>query len=442
MRRNKSPLLGQLAKTVLVLILSAPVVLLLASIQATRLVPASSSLTPSEISAVQNLLVENAPASTDYGTEQEIELSQAELNLLLRYGLNSSSRTQPWSGELTLGAAQVDFMSSVGIKFLPLGLFFNVRGTLVQQDNLLALKHLRIGLVDLPNGLIQMLLNRVVSDIDDSSVVLADIYGLMNNVKSLEIDEGSAKMTLLWDPVLMSQLTDQTRQLFVSNADRKKVAHYYQFLNQIAAATPLNIKAVSLNAYLAPLFTEARAQSIAAQDYISENRAAFQALGAFVNQEDIAQLIGAQLAQRVVPSNQIEIRVHRREDLAKHLTAIASITSSAGADIASMVSTTKEAYDARYRSGFSFSDLAANTVGVKLASLGTANQDSAAALQLRLAQVKDESEYMPLFGSNTDGLSESDFSNLYIDRNSAEYMLRVQEIESLVSSASVFKDLE
>ncbi|MFT4861468.1 MAG: hypothetical protein ACI95C_000678 [Pseudohongiellaceae bacterium] len=442
MQRKKSPLLGQLAKTVLVLILSAPVVLLLASIQATRLVPASGNLAPSEISAVQNLLVENAPASTNYGTEQEIELSQDELNLLLRYGLTSSGRTQQWSGNLTLGAAQVDFMSTVSIKFLPIRLFINVRGTLVQQDNLLALQHLRIGLVDLPSGLIQMLLDRVVSDIDDSSVALADIYGLMNNVKSLEIDAGSAKMTLLWDPVLMSQLTDQTRQLFVSNEDRKKVAHYYQFLNQIAATTPLDIKAVSLNAYLVPLFAEARAQSIATQDHISENRAAFQALGAFVNQEDIAQLIGRELAQDFVPSNQIEVRVHRREDLAKHLTAIASITSSAGADFASMVSTTKEAYDARYRSGFSFSDLAANTVGVKLASLGTANQDSAARLQLRLAQVKDASEYMPLFGSNTDGLSENDFSTLYIDRNSAEYMLRVQEIESLVSSASVFKDLE
>jgi hypothetical protein len=263
----------------------------------------------------------------------------------------------------------------------------------------------------------------------------------MNNVKSLEIDANSASMTLLWDPVLMSQLTDQTRQLFVSNEDRKKVAHYYQFLSQIAAATPLDIKAVSLNAYLAPLFQQAHLKSSVSQDYISENRAAFQALGAFVNEEDIAQLIGAELAQGLTPPHQIEVRVHRRQDLAKHLTAIASITSSAGADFAAMVSITKEAYDARYRSGFSFSDLAADTVGVRLASLGTSDQNSASRLQLRLAQVKDESEYMPLFGSNRDGLSEADFNDLYTDRNSNEYLLRVKEIEGLVNSAPVFKDL-
>jgi hypothetical protein len=441
MQSKRSPLLTQLVKTVLALLLSAPVVLFLASIQATALVPPNNNLTPSEISRVQNMLVKNAPSSTSFMTEQQIELSEDELNLLLRYGLTSSSRTQKWAGNLALDTEQVTFASTVGIEFLPVAAFFNVRGTFIQHENLLQLSQLRIGLINLPNGLIQLLLRRVVADIENSSVTLADIYGLMENVKSLEINKNNAKMTLLWDPILMSHLTDQTRQLFVSNEDRRKVAHYYQFLSQIAATIPLDIKAVSLNTYLAPLFQQALLESAITEDYISENRAAFQALGAFVNEEDIAQLIGAELAQGLMPPNKIEVRVHRRQDLAKHLTATASITSSAGADFAAMVSTTKEAYDARYRSGFSFSDLAANTVGVQLASLGTSDQDSASRLQLRLAQVKEESEYMPLFGNNRDGLSENDFNDLYIDRNSDEYLRRVREIESLVNTAPVFKDL-
>lgn len=441
MQNKQSSLIGQLIKSLLVLLLSAPVVLLLASIQATPLVSPSHNLTPPELTKVQSLLVENAPSSTFYATEQAIELNEDELNLLLRYGLTTSSRTQKWSGNLTLGNAEISFVSTVGVEVLPIPLFLNVRGTLVQQDNLLEIARLNIGLVKLPNALIQLLLKRVVSDIDSSSVALADIYGLMNNVKSLEINEEKAKMTLLWDPRLMSQLTDQTRQLFVSNEDRKKVAHYYKFLSHIAQATPRDIKAVSLNAYLAPLFQEAHANSMASKDFVTENRAAFQALGAFVNKEDIAQLIGRELAQGLSPPNNIEVRVHRRQDLAQHITVIASITSSAGADFASMASTTKEAYDARYRSGFSFSDLAANTVGIQLASIGTLNQDSAEKLQIRLSLVKEESEYMPLFGSNTDGLSEKDFNDLYVDTNSAKYMLRLQEIENLVNAAPVFLDL-
>ena len=441
MQSKKSSLFNQLLKTLAVLVLSVPVVLLLLGIQATALVAPSSSLTPNELSHVQNLLVENAPSSAFDATEQAIELTQDELNLLLRYGLTSSSRTQKWSASLTLAPSEVTFISTIGIKFLPIPLFLNIRGTLIQQGNLLDLTQLSVGLIELPRSLIQSLEARVVSDIDKSSFALADIYSLMDNVKSLDITEHKAEMIVLWDPLLMSQLADQTRQLFVSNADRKKVAHYYEFLSQIAATTPLDIKAVSLNAFLTPLFQEARANSIATWDYITENRAAFQALGAFVNEEEIAQLIGRELAQNLSPRHNIEVRVHRREDLAKHLTAIASITSSAGADFAAMVSTTKEAYDARYRSGFSFSDLAANTVGVQLASIGTLSQNSAERLQIRLAEVKEESEYMPLFGSNRDGLSEVDFNDLYIDRNSNEYLLRLAEIENLVNSASVFADL-
>ncbi len=441
MQSKKSSLFSQLLKTLAVLVLSAPVVLLLIGIQATALVAPSSNLTANELSKVQNLLVANAPSSAFNTTEQEIELTQEELNLLLRYGLNSSSRTQKWSASLTLAPSEVMFISTIGVKFSPIPLFLNIRGTLVQQGNLLNLNQLSVGLIELPQSVIQLLEARLASDIDNSSFALSDVFGLLDNVKSLDIDENRAKMILLWDPLLMSQLADQTRQLFVSNADRKKVAHYYEFLNQISSTTPLDIEAVSLNAFLTPLFQEARAESLATGDYITENRAAFQALGAFVNEEEIAQLIGTDLAQDLRPRHNIEVRLHRRQDLAKHLTAIASIASSAGADFASMVSTTKEAYDARYRSGFSFSDLAANTVGVQLASIGTLNQDSAKRLQIRLAEVKDEAEYMPLFGSNRDGLSEVDFNDLYIDRNSNEYLRRLEEIENLVNAASVFVDL-
>ncbi len=391
---------------------------------------------------MQNLLVANAPSSAYDAAEQTIQLDENELNLLIRYGLNSSSRTQLWSGRAELRPGEIGILSTAAIKWSPIPLYFNIQGTLTQQNNRLRLSQLRIGLLELPSSAIDFLVGRVINGIDDSSVAIADLYALVDNIKSLEIAEDSAEMALIWDPHLMSQLTDQTRQLFVSNEDRKKVAHYYLFLSQIAETMPLDIKAVSLNAYLAPLFSETQIQSANTQDYISENRAAFQALGAFVNEEDIAQLIGQDMAKGMSRTNQVEIRVHRRQDLAKHLTTIASITSSAGADFAAMVSTTKEAYDARYRSGFSFSDLAANTVGVQLASLGTSSQNSAARLQVRLAQVTDEAEYMPLIGSNRDGLSETDFNDLYSDRNSDEYMLRLNEIEDLVNSAPVFKDLQ
>jgi hypothetical protein len=143
----------------------------------------------------------------------------------------------------------------------------------------------------------------------------------------------------------------------------------------------------------------------------------------------------------VTEAKVIEVRLQRRQDLAQHLASIASITASAGADVAAMLSTTKEAYDARYRSGFSFSDLTANTVGVNLASIGTRNSTSAKRLQNRFIKVKTESEYMPTVGNSRDGISEADFTKLYQDRNSPQYLERMDEINKMVLSTPLFADL-
>jgi len=174
---------------------------------------------------------------------------------------------------------------------------------------------------------------------------------------------------------------------------------------------------------------------------VAENRAAFQAIAIYVNEEDIERFVGNSISSSVTNAKAIEVRLLRRQDLAKHLASIASITASAGPDVAAMLSTTKEAYDARYRSGFSFSDLTANTVGVNLASFGTKNSVTAKRLQTRIIAVKAESEYMPTVGNNRDGISESDFAELYQDRTSEMYLERMNQINELVFSSPLFADL-
>jgi hypothetical protein len=142
------------------------------------------------------------------------------------------------------------------------------------------------------------------------------------------------------------------------------------------------------------------------------------------------------------PAKYIEVRLQRRQDLAQHLVSIAAITASTGADFAQLLSTTKEAYDARYRSGFSFSDLTANTVGVYLASYSTKDPATAIEMQKRLATLQTESDYMPEVGNNRDGISESDFAAIYSDRNSQEYQQRLADIQALIETRVLFQGLD
>ena len=120
---------------------------------------------------------------------------------------------------------------------------------------------------------------------------------------------------------------------------------------------------------------------------------------------------------------------------------MAAITASLGFELAQLVSTTKEAYDARYRSGFSFSDLTANNVGMTMANLATNNVNSALEIQRRLANVEFEEDYMPLVGNNRDGIPEEDFAIIYNDRTSAEYQNRVIEIKEMIHSRPLFENL-
>ena len=170
----------------------------------------------------------------------------------------------------------------------------------------------------------------------------------------------------------------------------------------------------------------------------AKNRAAFQALSIYLNKEDITSTTGFQSVQGMPNARRVEVRLQQREDLAQHVASIAAISSSAGSELAQLLSTIKEAYDARYRTGFSFSDLTANSVGVALAEFATRNDASALEFQRRVITLSDDSEYMPAVGNNRDGITEEAFSDQYRDRSSVEFAQRLSEIQTMIAERPFF----
>jgi|TARA_B110000483_G_scaffold243520_1_gene333811 uncharacterized protein YpmS len=423
------------------MLFSVPVIILVIALQLDARVPVGGPLSAAELSEIESMLLENAPRSTYSVSQQNISLNADQMNLLLRYAISTANLKGHWAAQLTLANDTVNTHASIGFDLAGVPVFLNIEGQFSSNGNKLQLSKLSLGGLPMPNMLIALLIGRVESDINSSSLALTDINSLIGNVESLVVNPQQMQVTLQWDPVLMNTLADQTQQLFVSDEDRMRVAHYYQLIAEIITATPLDIRAISLNSLLVPLFTEARSRTNLGSNAVAENRAAFQALAIYVNGEEIERFVGNSISRSVTDAKAIEVRLLRRQDLAKHLASIASITASAGADLAAMLSTTKEAYDARYRSGFSFSDLTANTVGVNLASFGTKNSETAKRLQTRIIKVKAESEYMPTIGNNRDGISESDFAELYQDRTSEQYLERMNQINELVFNSPLFADL-
>lgn len=439
---NKRPkLLAHLLRPLLVLLLSAPVIALLLSLETAPRLVTERQISAGELSRIETLLLENTPETPTSASLQELQLDSEELNLLLRYATHVMDLDADWAAATTLSDASMRVELSVRIAQGAVPVYLNIEADLVESENLLRLDSLRIGRIGVPDRFLQFTLQRLQANLASGNVAYLDFSELINNVERVELTQDRMELALQWDPRLIGRIGNQAQQLFITDADRERIIDYYEVIRNIAAAVPNDIRAVSINAFLVPMFSLAEQKSLAGSDPIAENRTAFQTLALYLNQEPIEQLIGSAAAADVEVAPFIEARLHRRQDLAQHLISIAAISASAGADLAQMLSTTKEAYDARYRSGFSFSDLTANSVGVAMAELCTGNPATARIMQNRLANLTSETDYMPEVGSNRDGLSETDFNALYRDRSSPEYQQRLAEIQTIVESRPLFVDL-
>lgn len=430
-----------LLRPLLALLLSAPVIVVLLSIETAPSVVTEQQFTGEELSRIETLLLESTPQSPGNASLQELQINDKELNLLLRYAFNVMKVSSIWAAQAELSQDNLYAHLSVRLRKAPFPLYLNVGANFIEDGNLPTLGSLKIGRIGIPDRFLKFTLQRLRGSLANGNLAYLDFSELITNVESVELAQDQMNIVMHWDPTLISRIGDRAQQLFISEQDQQRIIDYYALITNIAAAVPIDIRAVSINAFLAPLFAAAREKSLAGSDPIAENRTAFQTLAIYLNEEPIEQLIGSEAAGTIEAAPFIEARLQRRQDLAQHLVSIAAITASAGADLAQMLSTTKEAYDARYRSGFSFSDLTANGVGVTMAQLSTADEATARIMQDRLANLQSESDYMPEVGDSRDGLSETDFNALYTDRSSPQYAERLAEIQKLIDSRPLFSGL-
>ncbi len=439
---SSSKISSLLLLSLLVILLCGPFIVFLLAVQTEPAVTNAPPLTSNEISRVEQLLLKNAPQSPSARSEQNLQLNADELNLLLSYSINMTRLSPEWAAVLTLADNTVNTKLTFQLVdgWIPLYLNFGV--DLILNDSLLVLDKLVVGKLQVPNGLLELASTSIRSYLDSENKAYQDFSELIASVDQVSVIQDRIYVTLQWDPILISRISEQAQQLFISDEDQQRIMEHYRLISEIAATIPANLRAVSLNTFLVPMFTAANEKSKSGSDPIAENRTLFQTLAIYVNHEDISQLLGETLAKEMQPAKYIEVRLQRRQDLAQHLVSIAAITASTGADFAQLLSTTKEAYDARYRSGFSFSDLTANTVGVYLASYSTQDPATAIEMQKRLATLQTESDYMPEVGDNRDGISESDFAAIYSDRNSQEYQRRLADIQALIETRALFQDLD
>lgn len=427
---------------VLVWLLAAavPMAALLLCLQFTPLVETRPQLSRAEAVRVEGLLLDSVPRAPGLAGPHEFSWNQEELNLLGRHLLALAQLSPEWAARVDLREGAFGFEISRSLGFI-VPLYMNLRGEITSAEGSPALRALRLGYVPIPRLLIERLLPSRFGAPAADDPLRVGAARLLANIESVHLGANEVRFNMHWDPEMLARAGDQARQWLIAETDRRRILEYYAVIGRVADGISPSERAIPLGRLLAPLFLEANDKSLRGSDPIAENQALLQTLALYVNEEDIEQLVGAAAAADTPAAKFVEVRLQRRQDLAQHLTSIAAVTVALGPDLAQMLSTAKESYDARRRSGFSFSDLTANSVGITLATLATRDRESALEIQRRMSEVRADADYMPVVGGNRDGISAADFSALYRDTGSVEYRRRLAEIQHLIESTRVFAGL-
>lgn len=428
-------------RTLLLLVLSLPLLLAVMMLSREPLVPATPPLTSQETDRVQQLLIDNDPRRLLDEQEQRIILKEGDADVLLRYLLAETGLDREVHGRIDIeeGLAILELSSSLPASWLDTWL--NIRITFRDDRQPLIIADARIGTLELPAPLLDFLLDDFLTRFaDDPNVRM--LTSLVDTIEHVDLNPDLVVITGQWNDDGISMFSEQARDFLLSAEEQDLIGDYYHLLiDTETALLAENRERVSLNVLMAPLFQQAFERAMDGIDPVRENRALLLALALYMSDMDLDRLVGE--ADETISNHQrrVMVTLHSRLDLAQHLAISAAISASASASLAEIISVYKEVHDARYRSGFSFDDLTANQTGIALGNIATADHSSAHRLQRMLRGVSDENQYMPDI-TQAEVMNESAFAEYYSDQQSEAFVERLEGINDSIVERPVFAAFE
>lgn len=394
------------------------------------LVPDSSGMTAEDLQRAHEFLVSSAPGGrVEPGVVAAFTVREQDLKLLLDYmlerlhGGRSSVGMQTDSLSLQLSARLPDNL---------LGPWLNVQLTLSRQADGLVLERLQLGALTVPARLADALLWRMHELL---KARVPEYLAALGAVDDYSMEPGELNILYQWRPELFARLSNRGRELFIGQEARDRLLLHVRNLAALTA-DPALPRTVPLSALLGPMFAFARQQP---GDAVEQNRAVMQAFLMYVTRVDLPMVLGD------VPGglpNMVRRRLTLggRQDAARHFLISAGLAVSAGTGMAETAGLLKELDDSvEGGSGFSFRDLAANRSGVRFAELAVAGPEQAQGVQNMLAELAEESIFIPDFNDLPERLSEQDFQQAYGDVGSPPYNDLITEIENRISGTPLFQ---
>ncbi len=416
-------------------ITSLPLIIVLLTLDVLPGVPSNAVLDQGQVNEVQQLLIDHDPRRLLASEFQEVRLTEPELNALTTYIKSNNPVFDAVNTRIGLDEDAVSVGLSIPLDLMGLQRYFNLTLGFTHINGKLVLKQLDAGALGLPAVILSPLGKVIASRLaEDPNYQLVSTF--MNSLHFQDINARRMVIVLDWQGDNRQLLEDQARRAFVSAREAQRLVFYQEKLVDTIAALPESAGTIGLNDLFRPIFLFANINSVAGADPVAENRAAFIVLSTYLADFNLEQLVGTDLDIPV--SRPLKVVIERREDLARHVSGSAAISASAGASMAELLSVYKEVHDSRYRTGFSFTDIAANQAGSLLGMLATRSTEDALLFQQIMMDSESPGDYLPQLGTY-DGMTEAEFIEQYGSRESEAYRMRLKNISDSIAARPFYQ---
>jgi hypothetical protein len=187
-------------------------------------------------------------------------------------------------------------------------------------------------------------------------------------------------------------------------------------------------------------FASARQRS-ADSDPVVENRAAILALGYTLGHRHIKQFVGPDLPR--IPTDLTRkfaaVSLRGRRDWTRHYALSAALEVFSNKLASHTLGVLKEELDADGGSGFSFGDVLADRAGTMLAVSAAESEESARAIQNRLADGFNIDDFMPDGADLPEGLQQEEFGRRYGGVHQARYNELIAEIDRRIGDCAAYQ---
>lgn len=419
----------------LVTIILGPIALASMMFEAVPRIAGDATIEVEDVERLRTLLRQNDPRGLREGETRRIELSQRDIDLGIEYLLSRLPLVTRAVARTELAAGHAAVEASIPMPGNPLGEYCNLSARLRPAARGVAVDALRIGRVAIPGWL----LDRALEFADGRAQGIAgyrEASDVARAISEVDFQPGRVAFVMQWHGDLARRVEQHGRELMLPAGERARLQVHYEELARILSNRLRD--GDSLLNLLRPAFSYAADRSEDGNDATKENRAAMVALALFAAAApgDLGRLFGDEEARRLPPLKRIEVTLGGRADLARHFLVSAALSAAANDAIADVMGVFKEVQDSRGGSGFSFADLAADRAGVRFGRLGVRSPD---ALQQRVAEAAEESEFMPSVESLPEGMQEPDFIRRFSNRDSDAYARVVAEIEARLDRCVLFR---